>query len=126
MGYDTRYRLTVIPDDLRPSVLEYVEEQEGIDPFDCDEGNWYDCEKIMKSASLSFPGLLIVDGYGEAPGDVWRKAWLKGELVMDWNAECTPPEPNDELLEELTKLKKTRCRKKDCCFGSRVSKVENK
>ncbi len=103
MGYYTRYTLKVIPNNFSSDTVSHIKSLYKSDPFK-DSSTWYDYAIYMQSASQSIPALMILDGKGQESGDVWRKAWLNGEMVMDWRLDVTPPEPSPELLERVAVL----------------------
>lgn len=45
------------------------------------EAKWYDWEKDLETLSKQFPHVVIVvDGVGEEPGDIWRARVHNGEM----------------------------------------------
>lgn len=116
MGYYTRYRLRIEPD----QTLEFVNGL-GLDaeagathwitapaphfppgpppghflPWGGDLATWYAHESELARVSLKHPELLfILDGAGERPSDAWRK-YFKGGLVQTWSLEGKKPDPID-------------------------------
>lgn len=101
MGYYTDYELTVHPHIMTNQVLNaIIEFYAGYDPF-IGTATWHECDTHVEQVSQAIPALIIIDGKGEEAGDIWRKAWLNGELVIDWKPEITPPEPSPELLQKV-------------------------
>lgn len=103
MGYYTKFTLTVLPDTFSSSVLDAILNKLGYNPFE-DSVKWYEYKEDIADISKKFPVLIIIDGEGDEAGDIWRKIWFKGNIVMDWECDTTPPEPSEKLLAKIKKL----------------------
>lgn len=111
MGYATDYKLSIEP---ATSELDRVVEAVALktsgrySSFE-ESCNWYEHDQDMKAVSKVFPHLLLVlDGSGEESGDIWRKIYLDGELVFEWQLDPIPPSIPSELLERVQSTKQAR------------------
>jgi hypothetical protein len=97
MGYYTNYKLQIIPHneeiyDLFITDTGYIED---------DSTKWYswreDCQSLSKQ-NLGY--LFILYGEGESTGDIWKAAFLNGEVVWEWHLDTTIPEVPEEIMEQ--------------------------
>jgi hypothetical protein len=67
-----------------------------------EEMRWYNCIGDMKKLSKKNKGILfIVNGMGDAQGDIWRSFFLDG-ASWDWTLEYEIPTP--DAYEDLSNL----------------------
>jgi hypothetical protein len=97
MDYYTDYNLQIIPhsEEIYNLFLEdtgYIED---------DSTKWYswgeDCQGLSKQ-NLGY--LIILSGTGESDGDIWKTAFLNGELVWQWRLDYKIPEVPDNIFEQ--------------------------
>jgi len=97
MGYYTDYKLQIIPhsEEIYNLFLEdtgYTED---------DSTKWYswkeDCQGLSKQ-NLGY--LIILSGEGEATGDIWKVAFLNGDLVWEWKLDSTIPDVPKHIIEQ--------------------------
>jgi hypothetical protein len=97
MGYYTEYKLQIIPhsEEIYNLFLEdtgYIED---------DSTKWYswkeDCQGLSKQ-NLGY--LIILSGEGESIRDIWKTAFLNGELVWEWYLDYTIPEVPQTIIEQ--------------------------
>ena len=99
MGYYTKFKITVyrvdtiseeegplyIKNDIHafPELLESLKKISGFElPIFKYEHKWYDYKNHMSILSKEFPSsLFIVEGEGEASGDVWIKIFQNGNYI---------------------------------------------
>lgn len=96
MGYNTKFFLDVQPPAARVAVraaaLDCQFELLDLAKHGECEGKWYEWEDELKAFSKSVPGAtLVVTGWGEERGDIWRAFVKDGQLVKQ-KAEITFPE----------------------------------
>lgn len=97
MGYYTRFNLKVLKGDL-DSVKEAYKKEMGFDIFE-ERTTMYNETTISKLISLIFPkAFLVMEGYGEENGDIWRRIYNNGEVVDEWILDSSiPPIPYEKL-----------------------------
>lgn len=93
MGYQTCYKLSCNEQDpqKRAQIQEEIKEilciKISLNELS-DSVKWYEYPDDMRELSLRFPGVLFtLIGYGEGPGDVWKKGFLGGNLILKYKIE---------------------------------------
>lgn len=111
MGYETSYELTTLPvatqtDEVTAKIKALCS---GYSPFE-QSCKWYQHDENMKTVSRDFPHLILVlDGEGEDQGDVWRKAYLNGEIVFEWKLPVIErPSIPVEILNRIESAKQAK------------------
>ena len=103
MGYYTRYKLQVIPEDSTQLVKDAIAAAAGYNSFS-ERTTWHEhdqhCQLVSKANEYM---ILILDGEGEEAGDIWRKAWRNGELILNWEASIKPPTVPQELIDFVSR-----------------------
>jgi hypothetical protein len=101
MGYYTNFEVEIFP--KNPELYQHF-----IDEYYIGEDTkWYsydtDCKRISKS---DYPNtLIILSGVGEESGDIWKKAFLNGEIVWEWKLDATIPDVPKEIYNLIPEEK---------------------
>ena len=81
MGYYTNYKFSNLSSGITEDEIE--EELYKINGYNNHfaEHKWYEHEDDLKKVSLKFPdAIIVVDGVGEEPDDIWRKWFYNGHM----------------------------------------------
>lgn len=93
MGYLTWYTVNIEPanEELYSHLVHcgYCEH---------DQCKWYSYRDDCLYYSLHYPNhLIIVQGTGEESGDMWKKAFMNGQIVWKWKLEVAIPDVPKDL-----------------------------
>lgn len=102
MGYITNYRITVVPQEICDEVERLIEERARYNPL-AEGCRWYEHEAHCDEASRVTGAFIVLDGEGEEPGDIWRKAFSNGAKVWEWKLDATPPKVPEEIAARATR-----------------------
>jgi hypothetical protein len=101
--YYTYHKLQIIPEN-NEIYQEFLNNTKFIEDDSC---GWWDCEDDCINISEKNKGYLIVvtgEGYGAFfLGDIWKKAFLNGYVVWEWELNLTIPEVPEEILQKAGK-----------------------
>jgi hypothetical protein len=99
MGYYTRYTLTTT--NIDNSILEEELEEynyidvNGVEGDDSQGIKWYDHQKDLEVLAKKYPDAsFILEGSGEAQGDIWRE-YYKGNKFVKTRPELVWPDEPD-------------------------------
>ena len=123
MGYYTDHELQIIPDN-EELYTEFVEYTGYIED---DSTKWYardaDCKRLS-SENLGY--LIVVTGKGEDSGDVWKKAFLNGDLVWEWRLENNIPDVPKSITDNaLLEFKKHQAPRATAKIKELESEIEH-
>ena len=94
MGYNTKYKLTVITPEIFGEITNEIRKADGgYDPLDSGEVKWYDwreqCEKI---SAMYVNAEFYIDGQGQEADDQWRCFFKAGRSSIYRKSPWVPPE----------------------------------
>lgn len=94
--YETSYTFKIYPESFTDLVMEAIKEYTDIRYFQ-EECRWENSEGDMQVVSSRFPKLLMsVFGDGEDSDDLWRRDYLNGVEIGQWQLEI--PEASEDLI----------------------------
>lgn len=97
MPYNTEYHLEVTPEN-NALYHRFLSETGFVEEV---QTKWYEYREDCKTMSRTNPGyLIVVTGHGEENGDIWREAFLDGEMVWEWTLDANIPEVPQTIKQQ--------------------------